>query len=333
MNWKTGYTAAYYMTTVDPVTWRDLERIEITRGSINRVTEGLRESASVGCTNYGEMIEQWVRIWLEAKQEGSSARVPLFTGLATTPADNYSGQSKDNELQLYSVLKTADDVALLRGWYAPAGMSGAAVIKDLLSILPSPVLIADNAPALTNHIIAEDNETRLSMTEKILVAIDWRMKITGDGTVHIEPKPEEPSITFDPLENDVLETEITVQADLFSCPNVLLAIDNDLSAIARDDSENSPLSTINRGREVWAVETACDLADDETIEQYATRRLKEKQKIRKTAIYTRRFMPDIYPNDQIRLHYPAQDLDGVYTVKSQSISLEYSANTNEEITE
>ena len=333
MNWKTGYTAAYYMTTVDPVTWRDLERIEITRGSINRVTEGLRESASIGCTNYGEMIEQWVRIWLEAKQEGSSARVPLFTGLATTPADNYSGQSKDNELQLYSVLKTADDVALLRGWYAPAGMSGAAVIKDLLSILPSPVLIADNAPALTNHIIAEDNETRLSMTEKILVAIDWRMKITGDGTVHIEPKPEEPSITFDPLENDVLETEITVQADLFSCPNVLLAIDNDLSAIARDDSENSPLSTINRGREVWAVETACDLADDETIEQYATRRLKEKQKIRKTAIYTRRFMPDIYPNDQIRLHYPAQDLDGVYTVKSQSISLEYSANTNEEITE
>lgn len=332
MNWKTGYSAAYYMTTVDPVTWRDTGRIEIRSGSINRISDGLRESAAVGCVNYGDMVEQWVRIWLEAKQEGDSARVPLFTGLATSPADNYEGESKDNDLQLYSVLKTADDVALLRGWYAPAGMNGAAVIKDLLSVLPAPVIIAADAPTLSDHIIAEDNETRLTMTEKILKAINWRLKISGDGTVHIEPKPAEPVITFDPMENDVIEKSIIVKADLFNCPNVFMAIDNDLTAIARDDSPSSPLSTVNRGREVWKVEGSCDLADNETIEQYAVRRLKEDQKIQKTASYTRRYFPDIYPGDVIRMHYPVQGLEGDFTVSSQSIELAYSANTSEEIT-
>ena len=332
MNWKTGYSAEYYMTRVDPITWRDTGRIEITNGSINRASEGLRESASVGCVNYGDMIEQWVRIWLEAKQEGSSARVPLFTGLATSPTNNYDGKAMDNSLQLYSVLKTVADVALLRGWYAPAGMSGGLVIKNLLSVAPAPVVIAENSPALSNHIIAEDNETHLTMTEKILQAINWRMKIGGDGSVYVEPKPTEPTITFDPLENDMIETSIMVQADLFSCPNVFMAVDNDLVAIARDDSEDSPLSTVNRGREVWKVETSCDLADNETIEQYAFRRLKEEQKIQKRATYTRRYYPELCPSDLIRMHYPEQGLEGVFTVSSQSIDLSYSANTSEEIT-
>lgn len=331
MNWQSGYTVSYYITTVDPITWRDISRIEITDGSISRVTDGLRESASVSCTNYGDMVEQWVRIWLEAKQEGDSTRIPLFTGLATSPADNYEGESKDNDLQLYSVLKTADDVALLHGWYAPEGMNGAAVIKDLLSVLPAPIVIADDAPSLTNHIIAENNETRLTMTEKILEAINWRMTISGDGTVHIEPKPTDPAITFDPFDNDVIETKLKIQADLFSCPNVCLAISNDLTAIARDDSPNSPLSTVNRGREVWKVESSCDLADNETIEQYARRRLKELQKVQKSVSYDRRFVPDIYPGDIIRLHYSSIGLDDVFTINSQSIDLAHAARTSEEV--
>ena len=41
MDWARGYTSEYYMTVVDPATWRDISRIEITGGSIRRETDGL----------------------------------------------------------------------------------------------------------------------------------------------------------------------------------------------------------------------------------------------------------------------------------------------------
>ncbi len=37
---------------------------------------------------------------------------------------------------------------------------------------------------------AENAETRLSMIEKILAAINWRIRITGDGVIHVVPIPE-----------------------------------------------------------------------------------------------------------------------------------------------
>lgn len=332
MNWAQGYTAEYYATRVDPLTWRDIERIEITGGSIKRDVDGLRESAQISCDTYPQGIEQWVRIYLDCTQGGSNEHVALFTGLATSPHRDMDGVREQSSIECYSVLKPASDVFLLRGWYAPAGVSGASIIKDLLSSLPAPVQIEDNAPTLASPIIAESGETKLTMTEKILSAINWRIRLRGDGTISVEPKGNLAVATFDPLEYDVLETEVKVSADWFDAPNVFMAVDNDLTAIARDDSPKSPLSTVNRGREVWAQDTASNLSSAQTIEQYAKTKLEEAQKVKKTASYNRRFMPDILPSDIIRMRYPKQDVDGLFTVKSQSITLGYAATTNEEIT-
>ena len=331
MDWSKGYTAEYYLAIVDPGTWRDIGRINITGGSIKRDLESLRESAAVDVREKPQGVESWVRVYLDSKQGGATEHVAIFTGLATTPKDNLNGVIRNNSLECYSVLKPAYDVDLLRGWYAPAGASGASLIADLLSVTPAPVYAAENAPILRSNIIADDSETRLTMIDKILTAIDWRIRIDGYGTINIEPKPSEAAATFDPLEFDVIEQEISVTADLFNCPNVFMAIDEDLTAIARDDSPDSLLSTVNRGREVWARDTSCELADNETIEQYAYRRLKEEQKVEKTASYNRRFMPNVTAGDLIRLHYPEQDLDGLFEVTSQNIELSFSARTSEEI--
>ena len=333
MNWAQGYTSEYYATRIDPATWRDIERIEITGGTIKRETEGLRDSAQIYCDRYTQDIEQWIRIYMDCKQGGNNEHVALFTGLATSPQRDRNGVIETSAVECYSVLKPAADVYLLRGWYAPAGVSGATVIRDLLSALPAPVEIADNAPALSGAIIAEQNETKLSMIEKILTAIDWRLRVHGDGHISVEPKSEEPVASFDPFEFDVLETEVKVKQDWFSAPNVYMAIDNDLTAIARDDSVNSPLSTINRGREVWAADNAVNLAENQTIEQYARMMLDQAQKVKKAVGYNRRFMPDIYPGDVVRLRYPEQDANGLFTVSTQSIEIGYSARTDEEITE
>lgn len=331
MNWKNGYSAGYYAYIIDPATWRETERLDITGGNINRTDEGLRDSADIECTEYDCGMERYIRIYLDARQSGSTVHVPLFTGLATSPSRDIDGYYETRSLECYSVLKAADDVLLERGYYVPVGAGGTQVIKDLLSCTPAPVTSEGDAPGLQTSIIAEDGETRLSMAERVLAAIGWRMRIGGDGTIELLPKPDDVSVQFDPVSRDVLEPTIKVDYDWYSCPNVLRAVQEDLSAVVRDDSPDSPLSTVSRGREVWAEESSCELNTGESISEYAVRRLKELQRVRLTAAYDRRYDPDVLVGDFVRLRYPAQGLDGVFRVTSQKIELGHSAKTSEEV--
>jgi hypothetical protein len=333
MDWSKGFSAAYIMQTVDPATWRDTNVIQITGGTIKRELTGKRESADVDCKGIEIGVERWVRIYLETQQDGASARTALFTGLATSPADEYEGNARSNTLSCYSVLKPCEDVALPLGWYAPQNANGAEVIRQLLSVTPAPVLVEADAPTLSDHIIAESNENHLTMIDKILTAIDWRIQIDGDGTIHVEPKPIDLVASFDPLENDMIETKVKVSADLYACPNVYRATSGDVTGIARDEDPDSPLSIQNRGREVWKSESGVNLASTESIAQYARRMLKQAQQVRKSASYTRRYMPNVRPSDLIRMGYPAQGLTGVYMVQSQTVALEYGAATDEQIME
>ena len=329
MNFSKGFSASYYGMYVDPVTWRDVERFEITSGSLSESDSDLISSADLQVTDW-QGGERWIRIYLDARQGQSAQRVPMFTGLATSPAKDIDGVRKTYKIECYSVLKPAADILLQRGWYAPAGISGALLVKRLLSGL-APVIEGENAPALTSAIVAEDGESNLSMAHKILRAINWRLWLLGDGTIMILPQAKDVSATFDAVKNDIVEPSISYEDDWYDCPNVFRAVADDLSATARDDSPASPFSTVRRGREIWMEETSCDLADDENIAEYALRRLKEEQKKSVKIGYNRRYDPNIAAGDLVRLHYPAQGIDGIFKVTSQKTDMSYGAKTSEEV--
>jgi hypothetical protein len=88
---------------------------------------------------------------------------------------------------------------------------------------------------------------------------------------------------------------------------------------------------VSRGREVWEIETSVDLGENESIAEYAQRRLDTLQQVEQSAEYDRRYVPGVYPGDLIQLHYPEQGLDAVYTVNSQSVELGHSARTTEKV--
>lgn len=332
MNWNKGFSAQYYATFVDPITWRDTERFEITGGTVKRSDSGLHCSADVDCIRYSQQSERWVRIWMDTRQKGSDAHVAIFTGLATAPERAINGNMEENQLACYSVLKSAQDVLLPLGYYAPAGINGGQLVKQLLSAsTPAPVDIIGYLPALSQYIVAEDNENHLSMAEKILAATNGRLRVKGDGGIEVCWMATDISGRFDPLNNDSIEPKLKAVNDWYKCPNVFRAVMDDTSAVARDDNPNSPLSTVNRGREVWMEEKDCDLAENETLAEYAERRLREEQRHYLEVDYDRRFNPDILPSDLVNLNYPAQKINGNFYITSQSISLSYGARTSEEV--
>lgn len=330
MNWAKGYTASCYIKTVDANSWRDIDRIEIYGGSVSRSTDGLMESATVDCVSYDQSAERWVRIWMDTRQDGAAAHTAIFTGLATSPNRDINGQLSTNTVECYSVLKPAADVLLPLGWYAPAGADGASLVESLLDVTPAPKEVAENSPALTNTYVAEEGESNLTMAWKLLDAINWRLRISGTGVISIEPKPTAPSVTFDCLDNDAVEPVLAVEHDWFSCPNVFRATRSGISATARDEDVDSIFSIPSRGREIWAEEKNVKLNDGESLDAYASRRLRELQNVVFSVNYDRRYHPDVTVSDLVRLHYPKQGIDGLFRITMQSINLEIGGRTSEE---
>ena len=329
MDWSKGFSASYYLTLVDPVTWRDTERIEITGGSVSRTFSGLRQSADVDCTTFEPDRERWVRVWMDAVQDGDASHEALFTGLTSVSETTLNGSKTTIPLSCYSVLKPCEDVLLDKGYYVFRGESVRQTIGELLSATPAPVVISGTPPELMQTIIAERGENHLSMVNKLLDAIGWRLRIDGDGTIRVGAWDNTPASTFG-VWNDVIEPRVSLKADWFKCPNVFRATSGDLTAIARDDSRNSPLSTVNRGREVWREDTNVKLTD-EGLEQYAQRRLVELQAYAYSVKYTRRYDPAVNVSDVVRLHYPEQNLMNDYAVMRQDIRLGYGCPVSEEV--
>lgn len=331
MDWSKGFTSSFYAYVMDPITWRETERLEIIGGRISRGGDGLRDAADIDITGGIDSGEKWIRVYMDVVQSGGSAHIPLFTGLTSMPERNIEGSIEENTLQCFSILKPAQDILLERGFYVPGDISGAVVIESLLSVTPANVIVLEEAPSLQSSIVAEEGETNLSMIEKILDAINWRMRLQGDGTIELLPKSNEEVARLSPLDNDIIEPSITVERDWFSCPNVFRAIYNDISAVARDDNPESPLSTVARGREIWAEEDNAELNTGEGIAEYARRKLKELQQVSEVLNYDRRFRPDIFVGDIINLHYPEQRIEGKYIIESQEIEIGYGAKTGEEV--
>lgn len=330
MNWSKGFSARYRLMKVDPATWADMEKLDFTNGSITRSTDGLMQSADLEVTQLPRGYESWIRVYLDARQENeSNLSIPLFTGLASVSSRNFVGIRSTYPMTCYSVLKPAKDIILNRGWYAPKGTAVAEIVRNLLSVGPAPVDYVGDSPSLSSYVIAEDGETNLSMAQHLLGLIDWKIRISGNGHLSIEPNTDNISASFDSLENDVIGLSGTDTLDWFDCPNVFRAISGNSSATVVDDDENSVLSTVSRGREIWMEETVGAISRDETLEQYARRRLKEEQRVVRTFEYTRRFYPEIFPGDLVDVSYPQSDFNGVFRVTNQTLTLGHSIEVRE----
>ena len=326
MDWTKGFSASYIAMKVNPSTWEDEGEILITGGKIDRdIESALIESANIETTE--DLGELWIRLYLVAKQGDGAERIPLFTGLTSSPTRSLSGYNPSYSVDCFSVLTPCADRMLPRGWFAPKDGNGAAIIADLLGIAGAEVETFEGGGALTGAIVAESGETYLSMAHKVADAIGWQIRIDGRGKIHVEPFPDNPSVRFN-NDNDVIQPNIKDTRDWYSCPNVLRVTYESYAAIARDDDPESPLSTVNRGREIWAEEAA-QLSSSAPLAEYAQQRLKELQSPAREITYTRRFMPDLRPGDLVGIALPGADIDGTFRIKSQTVELGYGADTEE----
>lgn len=335
MNWNNGFSAQYDIMKVDPVSFLDTGSLKFTAGTIDTTDTGLMQSADLTMTeNPGEC---WVRVYLKARQSDDGARVALFTGLTSVPERTLDGTRTTFNVECYSVLKPIDDVLVPRGYYAPAGADGPSLVYELLKIGPAPVVIDSDGPRLVESIVSEDDMSNLDVAWLILNAIGWRLRIDGDGTIHIRAAATEPSAVFDTQGNDVIELSMTDSQDWFTVPNCIRVVSGEQYVEYKDDDPQSNVSTIARkatrggNGEIWINDTASSIGTNESIAEYAVRILREKQAPARSISYKRRYRPDIFTTDLITLNLASVDIEGTFRIKSQNITLGYGCQTSEEV--
>lgn len=325
-------TFEYYI--VDPGTWKDMKRIDTVKScSISR-DSGAETLGSATLYITETIGECYVRVYLITIQNGLTEKHPLGTYLVQTPSSSFDGKKQDNTLDAYTPLIELKENPPPLGYSI---LKGENIMKMAYQIcrdnVRAPVVKADNDTELYNDFVANTNDTWITFTSDLISNAKYKLSLDELGRILFAPDQDTASLqpvhTYDDDNSSILYPEITVNHDLYGIPNVVEVVYSDANDIyygrAVNDDENSPTSTVNRGREILHRVTNPSLSGIPTelqIQKYAEQLLREVSCLEYTVTYTHAYCP-VRLNDCVRLNYERAGISNIKAkVISQSIKCE-----------
>lgn len=326
--WSSSMKQTFEYYTVDPGTWKDDKRIDnVKTCTINRDsdTETLG-SATIDVTN--TLGECYVRVYLVAVQNGVTERCPLGTFLVQTPSSSFDGKKRDVSMDAYTPLLELKESPPPLGYSILKNEN----IMDIAYRLcrdyaRAPVVKTDCAETLYDDFVANTNDTWLTFVTDLIANAKYTFDLDELGRILFSPKQDtaslQPVYTYDDSNSSILYPEISMDHDLYGIPNVVEVVysqgEDFFYARVVNDDENSPISTINRGREIIHRVTDPDvfgIPTQKQIEEYADLLLRELSCLEYTVSYTHGYCP-VRVGDCVRLNYSRA---GIVDIKARVIS-------------
>lgn len=333
-NWSESMQQSFEYYVVDPLTWKDKSRITMVKSStISRDAEAdTLGSASLDITE--TLGECYIRIYLVTIQDDITEKFPLATVLAQTPSSKFDGKVRSTTIDAYTPLLE------LKENPPPLGYS---ILKDENIMSMAYRLTRENARApvtstecttnLHYDFVAETSDTWLTFIRDLIANAEYEFALDELGRILFSPQQDTASLqpvwTYTDDNSSILQPEITLNHDLYGIPNVVEVVYSNggdyFQARVVNDDENSPTSTVSRGREIIHRDTNPSLNGNPTneyIQEYAEQLLKELSTIEYSISYTHGYCP-VRIGDCVRLNYTKAGLRDVKAkVISQSIKCE-----------
>ena len=340
-DWKASMQQTFEYYTVDPGTWRDDKQIKNVKScTINRDSEvETLGSATIELTE--SIGECYIRVYLIAIQNGVSEKHALGTFLAQSSPSNFDGKSHNVSIDAYTPLLE------LKEKQPPIGYSllekeniMSAAHRNTQENARAPVVMTENQKELYYDFVADPNDTWLSYNASLIANANHIYGLDEMGRILFLPKQDTASLqpvwTYDDSNSSILYPELTVNRDIYDIPNVVEVIfsngiDSYYARVINDDP-NSPISIVNRGREIPHRVTNPDLVGDPTesqIQEYAEQLLRELSTLECTITYTHGYCP-VRLEDCVRFNYSRAGLTDVKAkVISQTIKCEPGCSVTE----
>ena len=334
VDWSSTMSQTFEFYLVDPATWRDKELLNaITSCTINRDLSN--DSLGSATIDSDEILDEcYVRVYLVVIQNGVKTRVPLGTFLVQTPSISYDGRASSVSMDAYTPLIE------LKGSSPPIGYSllKGQAIMDISSRLceenlRAPVVAIETENVLEKDFVSNLNDTWMSFLQDLIAMAKYQFGLDEMGRVIFEPVTDVRSLrpvwTYTDDNSSILYSDFDNERDLYSVPNVVEVVYSTgtgyrTSRIVNDDP-NSPVSTVNRGREVLYRDTNPNFSGIPTqrdLDVYAKQLLRNLSSLEHTITYTHGYCP-VRTGDCVLFNYKRVGLVNVKAkVISQSIKCE-----------
>ncbi len=325
-------TFEYYI--VDPGTWRDTRKINTVISSSITRDSTLETLGSASITIAESIGECYIRIYLITIQNGIREKHSLGTFLVQSPSYSFDGKIKNVTLDAYTPLLE------LKENPTPLGYS---VLKDenildtayriVREQVRAPVIKPQKDEVLNTNFVANLNDTWITFVRDLVANADHSLALDDMGRIFFSPNQDtmslQPIWTFDDSNSSILYPELSVDRDLYGIPNVVEVIYSNGTEYyygkAVNDDPSSPISTVNRGRQITHRESNPSLLGNpsqDRVQEYAENLLKEMSSLEYTVTYTHGYCP-VRIGDCVRLNYTRAGLKGIKAkVISQNINCE-----------
>lgn len=340
-DWTSSMQQTFEYYIVDPGTWKDTKKLDNVKSctiSRDSDTETL-ESATIDVTE--SVGECYIRVYLITIQNGVREKHPLGTFLVQTPSSSFDGKIRSVSMDAYSPLLE------LKENPTPLGYS---LFKDDNIMQRAYQLCRENARApvvetpcdenLKYDFVSNTDDTWLTFITDLIGNAKYVFALDEMGRILFSPKQDTASLqpvwTFDDSNSSILYSDITMEHDLYEVPNVVEVTysngsDSYYAKVVNDDP-NSPISTVNRGREILRRVVNPDMVGVPTEKQvieYANQLLRELSSLEYTISYSHGYCPTRI-GDCIRLNY---ERAGITDIKAKIISQSIKCDSGCKVTE
>lgn len=334
IDWLSSMQQTFEFYTVNPSTWGDERLIDTVKTcTINRdEEEDTLGSATLDCTE--ALGECYVRIYLIVIQNGRRYKKALGTVLVQTPSVAFDGKIKSISMDAYTPLLELKEKLPPFGYTVLKGENIMNTASRLCrENMRAPVVAGESGITLFNDFVSDISEDWLSFLTDFIAYAKFHFSLDEMGRILFAPKQEvaslQPVWTYDDTNSSILYSDVTVDRDLYGIPNVVEVIYSTdtsyyYSRVVNDDP-NSPISTVNRGREIMHRTSNPELPGEPTqaqIDKYAEQLLRDLSSLEYTLSYTHGYCP-VRIGDCVRLNYARAGLENIKAkVIRQSIKCE-----------
>ena len=327
-DWSKSMQQTYEYYVVDPGTWKDIKKLSNIKScsiSWDSDTDTLGSATIDAEDTLGEC---YVRIYLVTIQNGIKERHPLGTFMVQTPSSSFDGKAHTVSMDAYTPLIELKEKCPPLGYSIFKGENIMNIAYQLTAEnIRAPVVKANSSETLSYDFVSEVDDTWATFIGDLIANAKYSFSLDDIGRVLYAPRQETASLqpvwTFDDDNSSIIYPEISMDHDLYGLPNVVEVIyskgsENYYSRVVNDDV-NSPISTVNRGREIIYRESSprfSGIPTQEQVDVYAKELLKELSSIEYKISFSHGYC-GVRLGDCVRLNYKRA---GITNIKAKIIS-------------
>lgn len=334
IDWTSSMQQSFEYYIVDPITWKDSKKVNTVKNStINRDSEvETLGSATIDVTE--SLGECYIRTYLIIVQNGEEYKIPLGTFLLQTPSSNFDGKIHSVSVDAYTPLLELKENPPPLGYSIAKNENIMAMAYRLAQEQSrAPVIETSCSEILYDDFVANVDDKWINFLSDLIANAKYTFGLDEMGRILFLPKQDTASLQpvweYNDGNSSILQPTINIEQDIYGIPNVVEVLYSNGNgyyyARVVNEDPNSPISTVNRGREITHRVTNPDLvgsATESQIQEYAQRLLRELSSIEYTISYNHGYCP-VRIGDCVRLNYKKANLNNVKAkVISQSIKCE-----------